>query len=405
MEILFASQLDEVSASIAVHLDRGGQPARAIPFLERAAVVATRVSANEEAIRCLTHALSLLEALPAGRERDERELAVRSSLSIALNSARGYAALEIEHNLDRVFELCRHQGREPIPVRWLWVAFTMRFMLGDLKRTRDIAEEALAHSVADPSCRCEAHHAMGGILQSAGELESAREHFEASLAAYDDEHPQRSALGSDLGVFAHAWYSHALWLLGDEQAAVAHADQGIALARKLDHMYSQTIALAYAALLHQMRRDTPGVLDYAEAAAAMCERYGFAYYGEWAQVLIGWARGQEQPAKGIEIMESALDRLDAIRAHGRRPYFLSLLADTYGLAGNRERSASILDAAIAMASERDDVWWLPAMYLQKSELAAPAERSALIERALASARSQNSLGLERRILGTLTRTV
>ena len=86
MELLFADRLDEVSASIAVHLDRGGQPARAVPFLERAAAVATRVSANEEAIRCLTHALSLVERLPAGRDRDEQELALRSSLSVALNS-------------------------------------------------------------------------------------------------------------------------------------------------------------------------------------------------------------------------------------------------------------------------------------------------------------------------------
>ena len=42
MEILFADRLDDVSASIAAHLDRGGQPARAVPFLERAAAVATR---------------------------------------------------------------------------------------------------------------------------------------------------------------------------------------------------------------------------------------------------------------------------------------------------------------------------------------------------------------------------
>src|SRR6185369_5963676 len=98
MELLFADRLDDVSAAIAVHLDRGGQPARAVPFLERAAVVATRVSAHEEAIRCLTHALALLDTLPAGRDRDERELGLRSNLSIALNSARGYAAPEVEAN-------------------------------------------------------------------------------------------------------------------------------------------------------------------------------------------------------------------------------------------------------------------------------------------------------------------
>src|SRR4029079_9725895 len=82
MELLFADRLDEVSASIAMHLDRGGQAARAVPFLERAAAVATARSAGEEATRCLTQALSLLEALPTGRDRDGLELALRSSLSV-----------------------------------------------------------------------------------------------------------------------------------------------------------------------------------------------------------------------------------------------------------------------------------------------------------------------------------
>src|SRR5262245_8104066 len=81
MEILFADRLDDVSASIAAHLDRGGQPVRAIPFLERAAAVAERLSAVEEAIRCFNYALALLDKLPPGRGRDEHELALRSRLS------------------------------------------------------------------------------------------------------------------------------------------------------------------------------------------------------------------------------------------------------------------------------------------------------------------------------------
>jgi hypothetical protein len=402
MELLFATRLDEVSAAIAVHLDRGGQPARAIPFLERAAAVATRVWANEEAIRCLTHALSLLETMPAGRDRDERELALRSSLSIALNSARGYAAPAVEQNLERVFMLSRSGGTQ-VPARWLWVAFTLRFMLGDLKGTREVSEEALACSASDPSCRCEAHHAMGGMLLGPGELEASRDHFEAALAAYYERPPQRSALGSDLGVFAHAWYSHALWLLGDEGAALAHAEQGIALARRLDHMYSQTIALAYASLLHQMRRDTAQVLECGQAVVALCERYGFAYYGDWARVLIGWARGQERPVEGVEIIESALARLDAERAQARRPYYLSLLAETYALVRDRDRAIATLDAAITMALERGDMWWLPALYLQRSELEPPPRREATQRHALDLARAQRSRSLEQRILAAATR--
>jgi len=400
MELLFANRLDDVSASIALHFDRGGQPARAVPFLERAAAVATRVSASEEAIRCLTHALSLVQMLPPGRDRDGQELALRSSLSIALNSGRGYAAPEVEQNLDRVFMLSLADGRGEVPVRWLWVAFTLRFMLGDLKATREVSERALACSVSDPSCRCEAHHAMGGTLLSLGELDASRDHFDAALAAYDEEHPQRSALGSDLGVFAHAWSAHTLWLLGDENAAVASAEHGIALARRLDHVYSQTIALAYAALLHQMRADSERVLACAEAAVALCERYGFAYYGDWAHALIGWARGQERPAEGVAIIESAIEALDRNRAQARRPYYLSLLAETYSRLGDRDRTASTLDTAITMALERSDVWWLPALYLQRSELEPAAERETTLRRGLALARAQHSRGLEQRILAS-----
>ena len=100
------------------------------------------------------------------------------------------------------------------------------------------------------------------------------------------------------------------------------------------------------------------------------------------------------------MIESALERLDAKRAQARRPYYLSLLAETYSLVGNRDRTASILDAAITMALERADVWWLPTLYLQKSELEPPPARDATLRRGLELARAQNSRSLERRILAS-----
>jgi DNA-binding SARP family transcriptional activator len=399
MEHLFAHRLDEVSGTIALHLDRGGQPDRAVLFLERAAEVATRISANEEAIRCLTYALSLLERLPAGRERDERELSLRSHLTVALNAGRGYTAPEVEQNLDRILVLNRAGDRE-VPIRWLWVAFTLRYVLGELKRARVIAEEILARSTIDLSYRCEAHHSMAAWLLSAGELERSRAHFEASLAAYDERTGRRSPLGSDLGVFVHAWCAHPLWLLGEEAAALAHAEQAITLARRFDHPFSLTLALAYAALLHQMRHDTAALVQSADAVVGLCDKYGFAFYRDWAIVLLGWVRGQEQPAEGVEIIESALARLDADRAQARRPYYISLLAETCERAGNRDRAATLVDAAIAMALERPDVWWLPALYLQKSGLVASPQRGAALRTALDLARAQGSRTLERRILAS-----
>jgi len=265
---------------------------------------------------------------------------------------------------------------------------------------REVSEEALALSQADPSCRCEAHHAMGGTLLAVGELAASKRHFDAALAAYDEEHPQQTALGSDLGVFAHAWSTHTLWLLGDDNGALSRAEYAVTLARRRDHKYSETLALAYAALLHQMRLDAERTLASGEAVVKLCERYGFAYYGDWARVLIGWAHGLEQPADGVRRIESALERLDANRAQARRPYYLSLLAQTYSRLGERDRARSILDAAIAMAVERGDAWWLPALYLQKSEREGGSERTATLHAALTLARTQQNRALERRILAS-----
>jgi hypothetical protein len=239
---------------------------------------------------------------------------------------------------------------------------------------------------------------MGGTLVSVGELDAARDHFEAALAAGDTRQVQWSALGSDLRVFAHGWYSHALWLLGEDVAAQYQAEQAIALARARDHAYSLTLAFAYAALLHQMRRDTDKVVECASRVVELCDRYEFAYYGDWARVLVGWADGQTYPQAGIAAIETALGRLDSRRAQARRPYYLSLLAETCGRAGERERAAAILTAAVAMARERGDAWWLPALYLQQSEYEAAPAAAATRQRALDLARLQHSRSLEQRIL-------
>jgi hypothetical protein len=146
-----------------------------------------------------------------------------------------------------------------------------------------------------------------------------------------------------------------------------------------------------------MRRDPDRVTENAGAVIASCEQYGFAYYGDWAHVLTGWAHAQRRPGEGVGTIEAALERLDAKRAQARRPYYMSLLAEAQKLAGNRDRAAAVLDAAIRLANERLDVWWLPALYLDRCELEPAAQRQPSIERALELARAQHNRGLEQRI--------
>jgi predicted ATPase len=244
---------------------------------------------------------------------------------------------------------------------------------------------------------------MAGALIAQGELDAALQHFEAAIAASSGNALQLSAFGSDLGVFAHAWSAHALWLLGETEAAIARADEAVALARRLGHVYSEMLALAYAGLTHQFQRDVAKVSDCAHAVVALSEQYGFAYYRDWADVLLGWVSGQRgRPEEGVRLIESALVHLDAQRAQGRRSYYLSLLAETLVAAGRRDRAASVLDAAVATAVTGKDVWWLPELLRLKSELEPPPARERLLRQALETARGQHSRSLEQRIVPALT---
>src|SRR5262249_15767622 len=130
-------------------------------------------------------------------------------------------------------------------------------------------------------------------------------------------------------------------------------------------------------LTYQLCGDAARVAECAQRVVALCDRYGFAYYGEWARVLLGWGAGcQGEPRRGVDIIESALARLDVLNAKARRPYYLSLLADTLVADGDSARAASVLQLATASAVERDDCWWLPELYRQRAALAPAGSREA-----------------------------
>jgi DNA-binding SARP family transcriptional activator len=63
LEDVYAGDLDPVSAQVAAHYERAGQPAQAIPYYQRAAEVARRIYGNEAAIPYSEQAQALLMEL------------------------------------------------------------------------------------------------------------------------------------------------------------------------------------------------------------------------------------------------------------------------------------------------------------------------------------------------------
>ena len=99
----------------------------------------------------------------------------------------------------------------------------------------------------------------------------------------------------------------------------------------------------------------PSCKDTVGELRELCDRYGFAYYREWGLILDGWSR---TGLSGVELARRGIGNLRSQGAFARMPYWLSLLADLSARNDQPGEARATLDAAIAAAQARDDVWWL-----------------------------------------------
>jgi DNA-binding SARP family transcriptional activator/tetratricopeptide (TPR) repeat protein len=391
LELLHADDPDPVSAQLAEQYARGGRPGRAVAYYQRAANVASRMFAHAEAIRLGRKALSIVRSLPEGRDRDRRELAVLDAMAAPLNARYGYASPDLQEAAERSIDLAESLGRrEAMSTRLvgLWVS---RFVQGRIAEGYEAAVRALA--LVDPGSELSgpAHFAVGGSALSLGRPAEAVRHLE--LAARLSSGAVSLNVGTRPDVHARAWAAHAHWLLGQDEDARSSAAGAVTLARSIDDPYSLAVALAYDSVTRQMDRDIPGLTATLDELGQLCERYGFAYYREWVLILDGWSRGDEP---GVELARRGVGNLRAAGAFTRMPYWLSLLADLSARNGQPGTTRAILDAAVAAAQERDDLWWLPEVMRMRAACEDGEAAASRLRAAAAMASGHGSVTLVRR---------
>jgi predicted ATPase len=198
------------------------------------------------------------------------------------------------------------------------------------------------------------------------------------------------AVGSMPEVHALAWSAHAHWLLGQRGRAADRTNQAVERARAIGHPYSLAVALAYDGLTQQLLGDASRLEATTRELAAICDRYGFAYYREWGLVLEGWSSGDLQ---GIALMRKGIGNLRDQGSLVRMPYWLSLLADAMTRNGLVDAARASLDAARTAAEARGDTWWLPEVLRMRAALSEGSQRDALLRSALDLAEQQGSTTL------------
>ncbi len=357
LELLHPGNTDPVAARLATQYARAGDRGKAVAYFRQAAQVAAGRFAYAEAIRLYREALSVIEAMPAGRDRDSLELSVLTALAAPLNAREGYASRALERTMERSIAVAESLGRaDLVQLGFVGLGITW-YVQGRTADCHRVLARALALASPGSSTAGQARFMIGGAALAMGRPAEGLRHLE--FAAGLGGGMELVSVGTRANVHATAWGAHAHWLLGDEESAERAARQAVDMARAIGDPFNLAIALAYSAITQQLRHDRPRLREDVAELRELCRRYEFGYYREWGLILDGWSTASTHGGRGTRLAQEGIDNLKAQGAFARRPYWLSLLADLLAREGRPAAASATLDAAIAAAHVHDDRWWLP----------------------------------------------
>jgi tetratricopeptide (TPR) repeat protein len=414
LEALHGPQdLDAVSGQMAAHYERAGLIEQALPWYQRAAAVAQRVYANEEAIRLLVRALEVLALLPAGAGRDTQELGLQLALAPLYRMTKGWAALELEQVLARALALCDTVGEDTQRAQALYGLQSLSVVQDQLERVHVVSDElqTLYQRVLGTEPPPFASLMLAGARLHQGRITEANAHFAQIIAAHDPAqllHLQASQ-GVNYAALAQAWQAHGLWCLGYPQQALERGRDAVKLVQDLDQPFNQALVSAYLAMLQQLRAPQAVARTHAEEALALTSLFQAPYYHAWSAILVSYAQALEQPTQErIGGLRDSIEAFKASSARLRLPYFLSLLAAVCEKAGRAGEGLASIEEALAEAGTRNERWWDAELYRLRGELLRVAgadawEVEAAIQRAIEIARSQQARSLELRATMSLAR--
>ena len=414
LEEMFPETVDTEPEILAHHYTKAGLTEAAVIHLHKAGQRAIESSANVEAVGHLTKGIDLLGQLPNTAERIEQELDLQMARGTALMLTKGFAAPEVEDTFSRALELCRQVGETPKLFSALWGVWYFYAVGSPGTTAKELAEQLfqLAQSEGDQTLRLVAHRTLGANLVTKAKYTEGLELLQQGLALYDREQHRSLAYvyGQDIAVICRQWSAWALWFLGYPDQALNMSRETTLQARETSHPMTEVYVAAFTAMFHRFRREIEPARKLADKAARESTDQGFGLFLASANVLRGSLLTTQSIDDGIALMHEGLAGWRATGAGLFVPYYLALLAEAYGEAGQAAEGFAALDEALTIVDrggEDGERLWDAELSRIKGELLLGSSRDvqaeACFQEALQLARSQSAKSWELRASVSLSR--
>jgi predicted ATPase/class 3 adenylate cyclase len=355
---------------LAHHFSLAGLPTQASLYHERAGDQSITRFASE-AVALFRAALGEAGRMPAGRERDQRELAILLKCGPAIIMFQGHRRPEVAEVYQRAYDLAKELNDSPALFRALWGLW----FYATLSRRYDVAlaraEElvTLAEKSGDEALFLEAIHCRWSIAFFRGDIATAIADAREGIRHYDPQKHTRLGAefgGHDPGVCASGVLAVALAQFGRPREARKTAEQTLALARKLNQPYSVAHALLNTLQTYQVLGERAEVSRLASQMAEIAEKFNLPLQKSIASFFRTWAdTSSGRPNEALAILEADLKRITPL---GPVPQlYAALLADRYIECGQTTAAIKLLEPILRTAEKSNVGYYLPEVYRLRGE--------------------------------------
>jgi predicted ATPase len=314
-----------------------------------------------EAVAQLRKGLDLLSSIPDGTARQEHELDLQIALGHALMAAKGLAAPEPGEAFARARQLCEKLDQPPRLLPILTSQWLYRLVRGELVQAEGHAQEVrhLGEARSDVTWKCLGSFVSGGTCAWFGKFIDGRVHLENGLSHWDPTFRASWASPDDAYVQAMLQLSRTLLFLGYVDQARLRGDEALAEAQRLSP-YNLVFALChtwYGDWASKGMESAPTMLQSAEKVLAISAEQGFPLWSPVGNIMRGWCLGAAgQAAESISLVLKGIGDLSATGCNTLRPFFLTVLAQVYGKAGQPEEGLNRLVEAAKLVETTQERW-------------------------------------------------
>lgn len=266
--------------------------------------------------------------------RDALEFRLQVGIAAPLVARQGYRSEEVVAALSRAWELNETLGDGPQSFNALRALYELFMGRSDYARTFELCDklELVAQRDRDPYLAAQALWLRGISGLFLGRLRESQTVLTEAIDVFSREKDGSKVLApDDPGVSSAVTLSLVLWMLGYPEQALHWTQEALNRANALGAQFSIAIAHCFRAILMRFLGDNVATLEEADKAIAICDKFGFGYWGAQALLERGWAiamQGRGSEGKSFELRAAmSLHRLWSEK--GKRAEARRIVAEVY----------------------------------------------------------------------------